>query len=149
MSRKMMVAKPLIMTASWGLSPMMSGNTNVAPNIATMCCAPRPIVRGQLRRSPGATAAPGAMFLPSPCSFHPNADMTHSSSGTPSGRVRCRRRGAGRLRSGFRLQALRERGDERLPVDAQRLLLVVVVEVSRELRDTQLLVLLQLLRVLL
>ncbi len=58
------MATPLISTASCGLSPMMSGNTNVAPNIATTCCAPRPAVRPHDSRSSGATAAPGGGVLP-------------------------------------------------------------------------------------
>ena len=62
----MIVANPLIMTANWGLRPMTMGKTNVAPNIATTCWAPSPAVLGQLSRSPGATARPGAMFFPSP-----------------------------------------------------------------------------------
>ena len=73
MSRKQIVAMPLIMIASCGLSPMMSGKTNVAPNIATTCWAPSPTVRPQLSRSSGLTTSPGARVLPSPCSFQPNA----------------------------------------------------------------------------
>ena len=44
---------PLIMIASCGLRPMMIGKTNVAPNIATTCCAPRPTVAAQDSRSSG------------------------------------------------------------------------------------------------
>src|SRR5690625_1067396 len=49
---------------------MTTGNTNVAPNIETTCCAPIPRVRGQLSRSMGPTTSPGRMFLPSPCTVH-------------------------------------------------------------------------------
>src|SRR5258708_40246345 len=59
-----MVATPLINMASCGLRPMTRGNTNVAPNIATTCCAPSPTVRGQDRRSSGRTTAPGGGVLP-------------------------------------------------------------------------------------
>ena len=34
------------------------GTKKVAPNIAAMCCRPMPIVRGQERRSSGATTSP-------------------------------------------------------------------------------------------
>ena len=40
----MIVATPDISTARFGFSPMITGNTNVAPNIATTCCAPRPAI---------------------------------------------------------------------------------------------------------
>ena len=70
-----MVAIPLIMMASWGLSPMISGNTNVAPNIATTCCAPKPTVRPHESRSSGATACPGGGVLPPCTSVQPNAAM--------------------------------------------------------------------------
>src|SRR5436309_2734642 len=46
------------MMASCGFSPMTSGKTNVAPNIATTCWAPSPTVRGQASRSSGRTPAP-------------------------------------------------------------------------------------------
>ena len=73
------MAMPLIMIASCGFSPMISGNTNVAPNIATTCWAPSPTVRPHDSRSSGATAAPGGGVLPSYTSFQPIA-MTASSS---------------------------------------------------------------------
>lgn len=38
-----------------GGKPVSTGTRNVAPNMATTCCVPRPMVRGQLRRSFGAT----------------------------------------------------------------------------------------------
>ena len=69
----MIVATPDIITARFGSRPMTSGNTNVAPNIATTCWAPNPIVRGQESRSSGLTTSPGASLRPSPCTFHPNA----------------------------------------------------------------------------
>jgi len=65
----MSVAKPDIMTASWGFSPINSGKTKVAPNIATTCWAPRPTVLPQLNRSWGATTSPG-LRVPSPCRVH-------------------------------------------------------------------------------
>ena len=53
-----------------GEKPVMIGTKNVAPNIAAMCCKPKPIVRGQVKRSPIPTTSPGLMDLPSPCNFH-------------------------------------------------------------------------------
>ncbi len=38
-----------------GGKPVSTGTRNVAPNIATTCWAPMPMVRGQLSRSSGAT----------------------------------------------------------------------------------------------
>lgn len=38
-----------------GGKPVRTGTRNVAPNIATTCCAPMPMVRPQSSRSPGAT----------------------------------------------------------------------------------------------
>ena len=73
MSRKTIVAIPLIMIARLASRPMISGKTNVAPNIATTCWAPMPMVRGQDSRSSGATASPSGGVFPSPYSFHPNA----------------------------------------------------------------------------
>ncbi len=64
-SRKMIVATPDIITARFGLSPMIAGNTNVAPNIATTCCAPRPAIRSEESRSPGRTTAPAGGVRPS------------------------------------------------------------------------------------
>ena len=49
-----------------GGNPVMSGTRKVAPNIATTCWAPIPIVRGHVSRSPGATTWPGGRDLPSP-----------------------------------------------------------------------------------
>ena len=51
---------PENMIARLGSSPMTSGKTKVAPNIATTCCAPRPTVLPHARRWFGATASPGA-----------------------------------------------------------------------------------------
>ena len=48
------------------------GTRNVAPNMATTCCAPISIVRGQVRRSLGSTTSPGPKVLPLPCSFQWN-----------------------------------------------------------------------------
>ena len=74
----MIVAMPLIRIARFASSPMMSGKTNVAPNIATTCWAPIPIVRGQESRSSGATDSPTGGVLPSPYSFQPNAIRSSS-----------------------------------------------------------------------
>ena len=75
------MAMPLIMIASCGFSPMISGKTNVAPNIATTCWAPRPTVRPQDSRSSGATASPGGGVLPSCTTFQPIAMLdSHPSS---------------------------------------------------------------------
>src|SRR5215211_558983 len=46
--------------ARLGSSPITTGNTKVAPNIATTCWAPIPTVLPQGRRSSGATGSPGA-----------------------------------------------------------------------------------------
>ncbi|BBY49766.1 hypothetical protein MARA_32340 [Mycolicibacterium arabiense] len=40
-----------------GGKPVSTGTRNVAPNMATTCWAPIPMVRGQLSRSSGATTA--------------------------------------------------------------------------------------------
>ena len=56
---------PDIMIARLGSSPMTIGNTNVAPNIATTCWAPRPTVRGHDSRSSGFTTSPGGGVFPS------------------------------------------------------------------------------------
>src|SRR4051794_34006463 len=69
----MIVAMPDIMIARLGSSPITTGNTKVAPNIATTCCAPMPTVRPQESRSSGATTSPGGGVLPSPCNVQPNA----------------------------------------------------------------------------
>ena len=47
-------------------NPVRIGTRNVAPNIATTCCAPIAMVPGQLRRSFGLTTAPGSTVRPSP-----------------------------------------------------------------------------------
>src|SRR5580765_1364885 len=85
MRRNRIVATPLIRTASWGLRPMMRGKTNVAPNIATTCWAPSPIVLPQDSRSFGATTSSGPARLPSPCKVQPKAmtDSSSSSTGSP------------------------------------------------------------------
>ena len=53
-----------------GGMPVMMGTRNVAPNMATTCCMPTPMVSGQASRSSGATTWPGLMDLPLPWSFH-------------------------------------------------------------------------------
>src|SRR5689334_15175911 len=50
--------------------PVMIGTRKVAPNMATTCCIPTPMVSGHASRSPGATTSPGRTALPLPCSFH-------------------------------------------------------------------------------
>ena len=64
---------PDIMIARLGSSPITTGKTNVAPNIATTCCAPMPTVRPHESRSSGPTTSPGAGVRPSPCNFQPIA----------------------------------------------------------------------------
>ena len=49
-----------------GGKPVRIGTRKVAPNIATTCCAPMPMVIGQARRSLGATTEPGFTVRPSP-----------------------------------------------------------------------------------
>ncbi len=51
-----------------GDMPVRIGTKKVAPNMAAICCKPIPIVRGQLRRSSGATTSPEV------CTFHENSD---------------------------------------------------------------------------
>ena len=51
---------PENMIARLGSSPITSGKTNVAPNMATTCWAPSPIVLPHGSRSSGATGSPGA-----------------------------------------------------------------------------------------
>ncbi|MNI70991.1 hypothetical protein D3C73_1268400 [compost metagenome] len=53
-----------------GGMPVMMGTRKVAPNMATTCCMPMPMVRGHASRSSGATTWPGRMDLPLPWSFH-------------------------------------------------------------------------------
>src|SRR6476620_10242162 len=48
------------MIARLAFRPMMSGKTKVAPNMATTCWAPSPMVLPQASRWFGATASPGA-----------------------------------------------------------------------------------------
>ena len=57
-----MVQIPENMMARLGSRPITSGKTNVAPNIATTCCAPSPTVLPHGSRSSGATGSPGAGF---------------------------------------------------------------------------------------
>ena len=51
-----------------GDMPVRIGTRKVAPNMAAICCKPIPIVRGQLRRSSGATTSPEV------CTFHENSE---------------------------------------------------------------------------
>ena len=51
---------PENMIARLASNPMTSGNTNVAPNMATTCWAPTPTVLPQASRWCGATGSPGA-----------------------------------------------------------------------------------------
>src|SRR6478735_7400589 len=83
-SRNRMVQTPDIMMARFGSRPMINGKTNVAPNMATTCWAPTPIVLGQDSRSSGRTTAPSGSGLPSPTSFHPIA-IIHALSAPGSG----------------------------------------------------------------
>ena len=53
-----MVPTPENSSVVAGGKPVSTGTKNVAPNIATTCWAPSPMVRGQLSRSPGATTKP-------------------------------------------------------------------------------------------
>ena len=65
-----------------GSKPVRIGTRNVAPNMATTCCAPMPMVRGQVRRSFGSTISPGLSVFPFPWSVHVNIcfnDVTISS----------------------------------------------------------------------
>src|SRR6476646_2916373 len=71
MSRNRIVQTPDIMIARVGFSPMMIGKTNVAPNIATTCCAPTPTVFGQDSRSSGFTGVPRGRGLSIPTGFQP------------------------------------------------------------------------------
>ena len=59
-----------------GEKPVRSGTRNVAPNMATTCCIPIPMVRGQVRRSSGSTTSPGRTVFPLPCNRHPMALMS-------------------------------------------------------------------------
>src|SRR5918998_3621743 len=71
MSRNRIVHRPENMMARLGSSPITTGNTNVAPNMATTCCAPRPMVLPHGSRWFGITASPGAGFTTS----HLNIDI--------------------------------------------------------------------------
>src|SRR5688572_6607427 len=66
-----MVQKPENRMARLGSSPITRGKTKVAPNMATTCWAPRPIVLPHGRRCIGSTACPGAGSTTS----HLNIDM--------------------------------------------------------------------------
>ena len=49
-----------------GGNPVIIGTKNVAPNMATICCNPIPMVLGQVNLSSVETTSPGAIFFPSP-----------------------------------------------------------------------------------
>src|SRR4051812_17609047 len=55
MIRNRTVPRPENNSVVAGGNPVSTGTRNVAPNIATTCWAPMPMVRGQLSRSSGAT----------------------------------------------------------------------------------------------
>ena len=83
MSRKQIVAIPLIMIASWALRPMTSGKTKVAPNIATTCWAPRPIVLPHDSRLVRGDDVVGAHRLAVPVQFPAQAQSHSDSYGCP------------------------------------------------------------------
>lgn len=53
--------RPLKSSVVLGGKPVISGTRKVAPNIATTCCIPIPIVGTHARRSRGATTWPGSI----------------------------------------------------------------------------------------
>ena len=57
-SRNKIVHTPDLKIARFAFSPVISGNTNVPPNIATMCWAPTPMVSNQDSLSAGRMIAP-------------------------------------------------------------------------------------------
>lgn len=77
MSRNMIVPRPENSKVVLTGNPVSVGTSSVAPNMAITCCIPMPIVRPQLRRSRGATTAPGSIFLPSPWTVHPQVEVTN------------------------------------------------------------------------
>ena len=82
MSRKSAVENAVKNSVVDGSKPVRIGTRNVAPNMATTCCAPMPMVRGQVRRSFGSTISPGLSVFPFPWSVHVNIcfnDVTISS----------------------------------------------------------------------
>ena len=74
-----------------GGNPVIRGTRKVAPNIATTCCSPSPIVAGQASRSSGLTISPSVIVRPSPCSFQVSA--MGAASGTSYGDGNSARRG--------------------------------------------------------
>src|SRR4051794_33087044 len=94
MIRNRMVPTPEKSRVVEGGNPVSSGTRKVAPNIATTCWAPMPMVRGQLSRSCGDTTEPGTMVLPSPWMFQWNADDF------PGMLMGASQHGGGRLASG-------------------------------------------------
>ena len=69
-TRNSRVPRPEKNSVVAGGNPVISGTVKVAPNMATTCCTPTPIVRGQESRSWGWTTSPARMRLPSPCTDH-------------------------------------------------------------------------------
>ena len=63
-SRNRIVETPLVRMASCGSRPIATGNRNVAPNMATTCWAPNPMVRGQDSRSSGRTTGRSRRWRP-------------------------------------------------------------------------------------
>jgi hypothetical protein len=56
---KISVPTPEKKIVAVGGNPVRTGTRNVAPNIATTCCMPMPMVSGQTRRSSGRTTSFG------------------------------------------------------------------------------------------
>src|SRR5690348_1604830 len=85
MTRNSTVPIPENSSVVAGGNPDSTGTRNVAPNIATTCWAPMPMVRGQLSRSSGATtkASDGTGFQPSEITV---VDYTPSAVLAPDGR---------------------------------------------------------------
>jgi hypothetical protein len=75
MIRKRSVPTPEKKSVVVAGKPVRIGTRNVAPNIAAICWKPSPIVKGQLRRSSGATTSPDLTDEPSPWSFQVKSDM--------------------------------------------------------------------------
>src|SRR5690625_6126862 len=105
MTRNSRVPRPLNSSVVEGGNPVSSGTRKVAPNIATTCWAPIPIVKGQVRRSSGLTMASGAMVRPSPCRVQRNM-------GLPGDLGRGRIRSDGGIRSSLRLTRSEEHTSE-------------------------------------
>lgn len=72
-SRNKIVHTPDLKIARFAFSPVISGNTNVPPNIATMCWAPTPMVSNQDSLSAGRVIAPTRRALTGVDQFQPGA----------------------------------------------------------------------------